>query len=88
MAAVFTAVSSVKRQTVKIIVLAINAFQSQTSVTFSRKNIFMDKRMHAIKPKQLSNHFTELSPGISKQLFSRDLKYCSRLRSSVLQTTI
>lgn len=66
MSAVLTAVSSVQRKTVKIIVPAINTSQSQPSVTFSRKNIFMDNCMHAIKPKQLSNHFTELSPGISK----------------------
>lgn len=69
---------SVQRQTnSEKSVLALNASQSQTSITFSRKAIFMGKCLYAIKPKQLSNHFTELSLGIGKKLFAGDPKHFS-----------
>lgn len=42
---------SLKRQTVKNWVLALNESQSQTSVTFSEKDIFMAMCIYANNPK-------------------------------------
>lgn len=60
---------SVQKQTMKNRVLALNESQSQTSVTCSTKSIFMTTCIYAINPKQLSNHFTELSLGIGKKSY-------------------
>lgn len=61
-------------------VLALNESQSQTSVTFSTKDIFM-----ATNPKQLSNNLTELSLGIGKKKKKSlgDQKYSHTLQTRI-----
>lgn len=65
-------------------VLALNESQSQTSVTFSTKDIFMATCIYANNPKQLSNNLTELSLGIGKKKKSLgDQKYSHTLQTRI-----